>query len=141
MHNQFVNYFLDPYYQMRDCQKEQKETFTNAWEGFIRGNLLNELYTPYFNNVPKEPRPMTEKDQLLLPVQALDFMRIELNLYLDTHPNDVNAINLFARNQVALNEAKARYEERFGPLVVFNATSPNTPWSWTQGWPWEGGAK
>lgn len=141
MHNQFVNYFLNPFSQHRECFQGEKETFTNAWEGFIRGNLVNELYAPYFNYVPKEPRPFTEKDQLLLPVQALDFMRVELNLYLDTHPDDVHAINLFAQNQIALNEAKRRYEERFGPLVVFNATSTATPWSWTQGWPWEGGRR
>ena len=144
MHNQYVNYFMDPFSPYRECNKGpqgQNETFTNAWEGFIGGNLINELYTPYFNYVPKEPRVFSEKDQLLLPVQALDFMRVELNLYLDTHPDDVNAINLFAQNQIALNEAKRRYEERFGPLVVFNATSTATPWSWTQGWPWEGGRR
>ena len=77
---------------------------------------------------------------MLLPVQALDFMRVELNLYLDTHPDDVNAINLFAQTKLP-KQAKRRYEERFGPLVVFNATSTATPWSWTQGWPWEGGRR
>ena len=67
---------------------------------------------PVFQLRSERTRVFSEKDQLLLPVQALDFMRVELNLYLDTHPDDVNAINLFAQNQIALNEAKRRYEER-----------------------------
>ena len=54
MHNQFVNYFLNPFSQHRECFQGEKETFTNAWEGFIRGNLINELY-PVFQLRSKEP--------------------------------------------------------------------------------------
>lgn len=33
--------------------------------------------------------------QLLEEIQAIDFVIVELNLYLDTHPNDFEAIQQF----------------------------------------------
>lgn len=41
------------------------------------------------NQVPKEYY------QLLKEIQAIDFVLVELNLYLDTHPNDYDAIEQF----------------------------------------------
>lgn len=36
--------------------------------------------------------------QLLEEIQAIDFVIVELNLYLDTHPHDYEAINQFNEN-------------------------------------------
>ncbi|OMF19243.1 spore coat protein CotJB [Paenibacillus sp. FSL H8-0548] len=76
--------------------------------------------------------------KLLHELQAIDFVLVELNLYLDTHPTDVNAIqqyNQFAqvRQQVAHN-----YESRYGPLKHFGQSLSGVPWSWNDTpWPWQ----
>ena len=36
--------------------------------------------------------------EMLLEIQEVDFVLVELNLYLDTHPSDYEAINQFNDN-------------------------------------------
>ena len=62
--------------------------------GFSRGNLFNNLYDQYKNYKPVMINPQSEKDALLNQWQQYNFAVVELNLYLDTYPNDVNALKL-----------------------------------------------
>ena len=59
-------------------------------------------------------------------------------LYLDTHPDDRNALNYY-RYVVALRkEAVNANEASFGPLTIEDADDACT-WSWlSERWPWEG---
>ncbi len=76
--------------------------------------------------------------ELLTEIQKIDFILVELNLYLDTHPDDVNAINQFNFNSMKSKQLKEEFEAHFGPLQHFGNSYSNYPWSWsTTPWPWQ----
>lgn len=71
-------------------------------------------------------------------LQKIDFVLVELTLYLDTHPTDMQAIqqyNQLAQNRCAMAEA---FELKFGPLMSFGQSFSRYPWQWVQTpWPWQ----
>jgi len=81
-----------------------------------------------------------EKQMMLLKkVQEMEFVAIELNLYLDTHPCDQDALNDFNCAVEVLKKLKEKYECEYGPLINFGfGGMSGEPWQWVQGpWPWE----
>lgn len=76
---------------------------------------------------------------MLTQIQALEFVAVELTLFLDTHPTEQRAIqdyNVVTQNLTAL---KKQYEAVYGPLTVYG-TSPNPTnvWRWIEEpWPWD----
>ncbi len=80
---------------------------------------------------------MNEKQRLLQRVQMFDFILDELNLFLDTHPGDQNAIAYFNRYQYLKNAAANEYITQFGPLRAEDFAGGES-FDWIQGpWPWE----
>ncbi len=77
--------------------------------------------------------------KLLREVQELEFALIELNLYLDTHPDDEAALSTFNKLSARYAEARRAYEEQVGPLVNYGHSGPaREPWRWVEEpWPWE----
>ena len=82
-----------------------------------------------------------EQEKLLHDIGILDFVVVELSLYLDTHPTDRNAMEYFNHYNRMNNHAKKEYSEKFGPLTIALAdTSGCSGWDWaTLPMPWEGG--
>jgi len=76
---------------------------------------------------------------MLRKVQEMEFVAIELNLYLDTHPCDAAAINDYNCAVEALRMVKEEYEEAFGPFMNFGMGGySKQPWQWVNSpWPWE----
>ena len=78
---------------------------------------------------------------MLKRIQEIEFVAIELNLYLDTHPCDEDALNDYQCAVEVLRKLKAEYECEYGPLLNFGHGGGNVmgkPWQWAQGpWPWE----
>lgn len=76
---------------------------------------------------------------MLKRLQEMEFVAIELNLYLDTHPCDERAINDYNCAVEALMQLKKEYVACFGPLMNFGWGGPSqAPWQWSRGpWPWE----
>lgn len=107
-------------------------------KGWIRGNLFKNLYDPYKNYKPAELKPKNERETLLYQVMQYKFALIELNLYLDTHPNDTEMINLY--NQYLDIEKKMcdKYESMYGPLTLDSNYLDKNNWVWKNSpWPWE----
>ncbi|MDI3327001.1 MAG: spore coat protein CotJB [Alicyclobacillaceae bacterium] len=76
--------------------------------------------------------------QLLEELQTIDFVLVELNLYLDTHPEDVHALQQYRAWSERRREVKARFESRFGPLQPDGAGGPGLTWDWNRSpWPWQ----
>lgn len=76
--------------------------------------------------------------EFLKQLQEVDFVLVELNLYLDTHPGDINALKQY--NWYAQERAKiaAAYEQQYGPLTHFGHSLNQYPNGWDEGpWPWE----
>lgn len=79
-------------------------------------------------------------------LQALEFMLLELGLYLDTHQDDQEAFALFRKYSNLEAEARKAYEAKHGPLTQSAAANAESWAAWLDGpWPWqhdtEGGAK
>lgn len=76
--------------------------------------------------------------ELLEEIQAVDFVLVELNLYLNTHPGDHKAINQYnecAQKSMAL---KNKFQSMFGPLTHFGHSFSTYPWTWDEApWPWQ----
>lgn len=85
------------------------------------------------------PAPMPDEYyEQLEQIQSLDFVLVELTLYLDTHPDDWKAIEQY--NQVAQQSKtlKSQFEAQFGPLKHFGESYSRYPWEWMKPpWPWQ----
>lgn len=80
---------------------------------------------------------MTDRELLLRRLSAAQFAAWELKMFLDTHPNDVRALESMKKYQRQTEALGAEYEERFGPLTT-NADFSETGWDWVNSpWPWE----
>ncbi len=78
------------------------------------------------------------KAQLMEQISQCEFVCIDLNLYLDTHPQDGNALEDYKCYTAQLLALKKEYVKRFGPLENFgNDMCEGDEWTWTSGrWPW-----
>jgi spore coat protein JB len=84
------------------------------------------------SDIPKNYYEMMEE------LQAIDFVLVELTLYLDTHPGDNQAIQQFNAYSQHRRMLKERFEAAFGPLQQYGNSYSNYPWDWNDlPWPWE----
>ncbi|MDR6224865.1 spore coat protein CotJB [Desmospora profundinema] len=84
------------------------------------------------------PERKKQYDAMLIEIQVVDFVLVELNLYLDTHPQDRQAIEQYNQYTQKSQILKHRFECAFGPLTHFGGSPSTDPWSWHQPpWPWQ----
>lgn len=108
-------------------------------EGFLRGNLFDNLYDPYKNYRYGILKPSNNKEELLYNVLMYKFALIELDLYLDTHPNDMDKLNLYNRYLSEEKKLCKEYEKNYGPLTLDSENIGTNSWNWIKSpWPWEG---
>lgn len=80
---------------------------------------------------------MNEKQMMLKKIQAADFALVDINLFLDTHPNDKSALDCFCKYQKVYDSLVREYEEKYGALMAKRADT-NKGWTWIDNpWPWE----
>lgn len=78
--------------------------------------------------------------QLLEWIQMLTLCAYDMQLYLDTHPDDKDALDYFNQCTQLLNNATQTYEASYGPFSV-NSAAPFESWTWVETpMPWEGGS-
>ena len=76
---------------------------------------------------------MAERNKLLRKLQAAKFAAWELHLYLDTHPCDKAANEMFRKYTNEAKMLKKEFEDRFGPLSITNSNEADwlcDPWPW-----------
>ena len=72
----------------------------------------------------------------LAELQALEFVVLELGLYLDTHQGDGEAFELYKKYIALEREARERYVAANGPLFQTDSAGSKTynwlkdPWHW-----------
>ncbi len=76
------------------------------------------------------------RTELLKQLSALDFMAVDLHLYLDTHPCDREALMRYNNTVAQANMLRSMYERAYGPLYSYRSCS-GYPWQWINNpWPW-----
>jgi spore coat protein JB len=77
------------------------------------------------------------REEMLSRISALDFYLIDLHLYLNTHPNDMQALMLYNESVKQVKELREEYNRLYGMLLANNSTS-RQPWQWIDNpWPWQ----
>ena len=119
----------NPYVPFQMDNPEQYE----ANLGLVRGTLYPGLDLPFQGMVNKKPLPQSPTSEL----QALGFAVQELALYLDTHRDDAEALELYRRYQQLLHDKRMEYVRKHGPLSHRDQTAaPEYEWL-NDPWPWE----
>ncbi len=77
------------------------------------------------------------RSELLKKLSAAAFGAIDLQLFLDTHPNDKTALVSLQKHKKEAAALKAEFESRFGPLTPCDIYG-DTSYEWVNGpWPWD----
>ena len=80
---------------------------------------------------------MNERAALLNKLNAYAFAAYDWNLYLDTHPNDTDAIAMFRKMADRAAELRDEYQMKYGPLTA-DASMDKSRWNWIDNpWPWD----
>lgn len=121
-----------------DYRANEGKYLATPYEALVRGNIFNELYSPYKNYKPKNLNPTTEKGKLLLDLRMYNQALIDLNLFLDLKPNDTNIINIRADYLSKYNKTRENYEKKYGPIGLDSEYTKQSPWAWDEdNFPWE----
>jgi len=126
-----------------DFSLEQRvDRFYSPEEGFLRGNMMRDEFDSYKKYTYFKLKPETEKEQMLFQLMAYSFAINDLNLFLDMHPEDRSAYDLFKQYVNDKNELESMYVKRFGPMTVTETNGANYNWI-SNPWPWDkmGGSK
>ncbi|GIO31387.1 hypothetical protein J2TS6_25280 [Paenibacillus albilobatus] len=76
--------------------------------------------------------------ELLEQLQVIDFALVELNLYLDTHPDDLKRIEQYNRLAQERIPLVRKFQELYGPLMNFGHAYSKFPFEWPETpWPWQ----
>lgn len=101
-------------------------------KALVRGTLFPGLDLPFMGMINKNEKPVTPLTEL----QTMAFVIQELALYLDTHADDHEALEVYRQMQKMYENGKKLYEESCGPLTHMSVT--DGPYKWLHDpWPWE----
>ncbi len=103
-----------------------------ARKGMVRGTLFPGLDLPFMGMVNNKEKPVTPLTEL----QVLNFAIQDLALYLDTHRDDKEALELYRSYQRVYADGKKKYERECGPLNHMNPGEGEYRWL-NDPWPWE----
>jgi len=101
-------------------------------KGIVRGTLFPGLDLPFMGMVNKHELPVTPLTEL----QVMAFAIQELALYLDTHRDDQEALDLYRSYQKMYEQGRDAYERMCGPLNHMSVGEGEYRWL-NEPWPWE----
>ena len=79
------------------------------------------------------------KEELLRKIQETVFALVDLNEFLDTHPNCNEALELYTSLAFTKKALIREYAEKYGPLMACDSKN-TTPFAWVSDkymWPWQ----
>ena len=118
----------NPYVPFQEKEPPKYE----ARKALIRGTLYPGLDLPLLGMVNEKLKPET----LLSQLQTVNFAVQELALYLDTHREDREALELYRSYQEMYTKLRKMYEAENGPLNHMHAQEGAYRWL-DDPWPWE----
>lgn len=70
-------------------------------------------------------------------IRAVSFTMDELRLFLDTHPDNSDALKIYLDNQARRHDLIAEYTNKYGPVEAYCINNDGS-WSWTnEPMPWK----
>ena len=118
-----------PYVPM---QKNDPERYSQQ-DALRAGTLFPGLNLPFHAQMDTRfPAENTALSELM----ALDFAIDELGLYLTTHPEDTEVLNLYWSYVKLGREGRETYQKQYGPLLQTDLTPGSFKWL-DDPWPWE----
>ena len=101
-------------------------------KALIRGTLFPGLDLPFMGMVNKKEKAVTPLSEL----QVMAFALQELALYLDTHREDMEALEMYHTYQKLYHDAAEEYTRRCTPMS--HRIPTDGPYRWPEDpWPWE----
>lgn len=103
-------------------------------EALTRGTLFPGLDLPFMNNINKSnPYAGTPLGELM----SLQFVIKELQLYLDTHREDMDAFKALQDTISLYLDGKATYSRLYGPITITDMEHAKE-YTWVSDpWPWD----
>ena len=101
--------------------------------GLVRGTIYPGLDLPFMGMANQTQLPQSTMAQL----QELAFAVQELALYLDTHRDDTEALELYRRYQQMYREMATEYVKQQGLLNHYDPDDDSTYRWLSDPWPWE----
>ena len=79
---------------------------------------------------------MTDREKLMKRIASVDFAIADLNLFMDSHPNNPSIVQLLQKYSEKSNTLRKEYEDKYGPLTSENMEENR--WGWiSDPWPWD----
>lgn len=101
-------------------------------KALVRGTLFPGLDLPFMGMINKNEKAITPTTEL----QAMAFALQELALYLDTHRDDQEALEMYRAYQQMYHKGRMEYAKMGGPLSHDMPTDGAYRWL-DDPWPWE----
>lgn len=121
-----------PYIPMQ----EKNPVRFNRAEALQAGTLFPGLDLPFKAAIQAKTKLA---NTALVELMALEFAIKELNLYLDTHADDQEVLQLYWSYIKLAKEGREKYQKMYGPLTSSDLT-PEDGFAWLQDpWPWDVG--
>ena len=102
----------------------------STYEGFLKGNMFPELYSPYKNYKPQKIKASSEGEALMLQISELGFALKDIDLFLDVHPDNSCMINKYNEILNKKNMLVNEYEKTYGPITLKSKGLNKNPWAW-----------
>lgn len=114
-------------FQANDPERYSQQDALNA------GTLFPGLELPFHAQMKTQ---FPDIAPALAELMALDFAIDELGLYLTTHPEDTEVLELYWSYIKLGREGREKYEAEYGPLMQTDLTPGRFKWL-DDPWPWE----
>lgn len=112
--------------------QQENPPMYEAKKGIVRGTLFPGLDLPFMGMINQKDL----QNSPLAELQTMAFAIQELALYLDTHQDDNEALEMYRAYQKMYSEGKMKYEKEFGPLNHMSISGDKYRWL-DDPWPWE----
>ena len=107
-------------------------------DALLKGTLFPGLDLPWMN--VSNAAPAAWSGTPLGELMSLEFVVQELGLYLDTHPDDREALRYYTEYAALLKQGRETFTARYGPLQQMQVTLEGG-YDWIcDPWPWEYGS-
>ena len=116
--------------------QEQNPVRDSRMEALQTGTLFPGLDLPFKAAIQARNKL---NNTALVELMALDFAIDELGLYLTTHPEDQEALQLYWSYIKLAQEGREKYQKLYGPLQM-TVPTPEDGFAWLKDpWPWDEG--